>query len=835
MGALRALGVVLALLLAAPAVPALGAEPAGERSAPVAGPGGKAQALRATIRRTRYGVPHITAHSFRALGFGYAYAFAEDNICTIADSYVTVSAQRSRYFGPGESWTFSGNGTDNKNLSSDFFYERVNRSGIIEDLISRPPPEGPARALKQLVRGYVAGYNRYLSDTGVAAIPDARCRGAEWVRPITEIDVYRRFHQLGSLASSGVAIEGIADAAPVLAPARVAEAEGAQRRALAAIESGEAEQFFPLDSGSNAYGLGAEATANGRGMVLGNPHFPWDGAERLYQAHLKIPGKLDASGASLYGVPAVLIGHTRGLAWSHTVASAWRFTPFELTLVPGDPHAYVVDGQVKRMEPVELTVQAKTADGGLEPRTRTLYETEYGPMLTSLLGLPLFPWTPTRAYALGDVNFENFRYLNHFLATNRAQTVRQYDRIQQRIQGIPWVNSIAADRRGEAYYSMDGAIPNVPDSKATACASPLGAAVFPLTGIPILDGSRAGCAWDTDPDAVVDGVFGPAAIPRLFRRDYVHNGNDSHWVSNPEQPLTGYDRVIGEEGSQRSLRTRLGLVMAIERIAGTDGLAGKGFTLRKLAEVALGNRQYAGELWRDELVVHCESHPTLIGASGPVDVSGACPVLADWDVRDDLDSPGAILFRRFVSNLLANFPFTPNGVSSGQYNGDATIYDVPFDPADPVNTPRGLNTDNPLVGAAFADAVTDLEGAGIPLDGTLRQFQAEQRGGTTIPIHGGPGTLGLFNAINVPWDPESGYPDVPHGTSFIAAISFRGSGCPVKALTFVTYGQSENQASPHAADYTKAFSRKRWNAVPFCEREIRADPALEIERVSSRR
>ena len=69
-------------------------------------------------------------------------------------------------------------------------------------------------------------------------------------------------------------------------------------------------------------------------------------------------------------MPAVLIGHTRGLAWSHTVASAWRFTPFELTLVPGDPHSYLVDGQVKQMKAVELTVQAKTADGGLEDRER---------------------------------------------------------------------------------------------------------------------------------------------------------------------------------------------------------------------------------------------------------------------------------------------------------------------------------------------------------------------------------------------------------------------------------------------------------------------------------
>jgi acyl-homoserine-lactone acylase len=361
----------------------------------------------------------------------------------------------------------------------------------------------------------------------------------------------------------------------------------------------------------------------------------------------------------------------------------------------------------------------------------------------------------------------------------------------------------------------------------------LGAAVFPLTGIPILDGSRSQCNWDTDPDAVVEGIFGPSELPRLFRRDYVHNGNDSHWLSNPAEPLTGYQRVIGDEGSQRSLRTRLGLVMAMQRIAGADGLRGKGFTLRKLANVALNNRQYAGELWRDELVDFCEANPSLTGAGGPVDVSGACPVLAAWDLRDNLDSPGAILFRRFASNLLANFPFTPNGVSSGQNNGDAAIYDVPFDPADPVNTPRGLNTENSLVGAALADAVADLAGAQIPLDGTLREFQSEVRGGKAIPIHGGPGSLGLFNAINVPWDAQAGYPNVPHGTSFIAAMSFKKRGCPVKALSFVTYGQSENQGSPHAKDYTKAFSRKRWNRVPFCAAEVRRK-ALEVERVSAR-
>ncbi len=66
-----------------------------------------------------------------------------------------------------------------------------------------------------------------------------------------------------------------------------------------------------------------------------------------------------------------------------------------------------------------------------------------------------------------------------------------------------------------------------------------------------------------------------------------------------------------------------------------------------------------------------------------------------------------------------------------------------------MNTPSGLN---PTKGSqALADAVSDLNDAGIPLDAPLQGWQYEKRGDERIPIHGGPGTLGVFNAINVGW------------------------------------------------------------------------------------
>ena len=751
-----------------------------------------AHALDVTIRRTEHGIPHIYARDFESLGYGYAYAFAQDNLCQIADSYVTVDAQRSRYFGPDNSWRFEGNGTVVNNLNSDFFYQRVNDTKVVEKLLAQPPPAGPKPDIKQGVKGYVAGYNAYLRDTGVDKLPDPTCRGKPWVRPITEMDVYRYFYQLASLASQGVAVDGIAAAAPLTGgPAATSAAQLAPA-------------FARLDGlGSNAYGLGKDATDNGRGMVLGNPHFPWQGSQRFYQSQVTIPGKVDAAGASLFGVPLINIGTTRSMAWSHTVSTARRFTPFEEKLVPGSPTSYIYDGKIEQMKADRVTVKLPGGD-----RTRTLYSTRHGPIFTSLLGLPAFPWTATSAFAMGDANASNFRYLNHFLDVNRAQSVRELDAIERRYEGIPWVNTIAADSQGEAYYADIGAVPNVSNAKASACNTALGTQTLSLLGVPILDGSRSACEWDNDPDAVAPGIFGPSHLPSLFRTDYVTNSNDSYWLSNPKRPLEGFARIIGDERTARSLRTRLGLKM----------VEGRRFSLKALTDTVFNDRHYGGELLARELAAYCRANPTLQGSNGPVDVSAACPVLERWGMTDTLDDPGAVLFRRWGTRALA---------SVGGVVSNPAVFRTPFDPADPVNTPRGLNTDNPQVGQALADAVKDLRDGGIPLDGKLRDYQTEARGAEKIPIHGGPGGQGVFNAISATWNGR-GYPDIVHGSSYVQAVQLT-AGCP-NARTILTYSQSVNPRSPYFADQTRMYSRREWNPMRFCAKEILADPALQVTR-----
>jgi acyl-homoserine-lactone acylase len=213
---------------------------------------------------------------------------------------------------------------------------------------------------------------------------------------------------------------------------------------------------------------------------------------------------------------------------------------------------------------------------------------------------------------------------DHFFDVNHAQSTQELDAIERRYQGIPWVNTIAADSAGRAYYADIGTVPHVTDEHVQRCnTTALGTATFAALGLPVLDGSRAACAWGSDADAAVPGILGVGRMPFLFRDDYVTNSNDSYWLSNPAQPLEGFDRIIGDERTERTLRTRSGLRIVADRLA-----RGR-FTLRALQDAVFDNRQYAGELMRDDLVAFCRTRP---------DLAEACDVLAAWDLRDDLDS-----------------------------------------------------------------------------------------------------------------------------------------------------------------------------------------------------
>jgi acyl-homoserine-lactone acylase len=745
--------------------------------------------------RTSHGVVHVTAADFRGIGLGLAYAYAQDNLCMLADSLLTVRGERSRYFGAAAYATAPVNGeygaasfyVSLNNLDSDFFFKAYLD---IEQL--RAGYAAGSAEVRDLLEGYAAGYNRHLTEA--AGRYPAACANAAWVRPITADDVMLMIAEKALHGSGEVFAQEIVNAArDAAAGARLARRPW--RQPDARFVAARLSQAGAGRLGSNGLAIGKALSASGRGILLGNPHYPWTSTDRFYQAHLTIPGRYDAMGAILGGLPVVVIGFNKDVAWTHTVTQAAHFNTFKLTLDARDPTGttYLADGVPVAMRSRTVSVAVRGADGVITSKSKTFWSSAHGFVLVKPdAGIE---WTRTAAYVLADPNRSNTRLMEQWLAIGSAGDVGGLKAALDRIAGLPWVNTIAADRHGAVLYADASVVPKLGAEKfASDCLLDADLLTF--------DGARGSCGPGIDPGAP-PGINAPANGPWLLRDDYVGNSNDSYWLSNPHALLSGpaphgYSPLYGRTGVAQMLRTRIGFLQMEERIAQR-----RPFVLADVQALMFANRVYAAELVLPEFLPMCFG----IGESS---LLPACQALAAWDRKADIDSRGALLFREFWNTASAA----------------PALWAVPFDPADPVRTPRGLATG--AVGAmleALRGAARKLHGLGIPLDGRLGDYQDDTRASVRVALHGAIGDIdGAYNSIHMRSTLDArGYHDIAWGTSYLQTVTFDDAG-PVAAGMLV-YGQSVDPASPYYRDQVPLYAAKTWPAMPFTPAQIRSDPA----------
>ncbi|WP_017666362.1 penicillin acylase family protein [Porphyrobacter sp. AAP82] len=744
----------------------------------VTAPAGEALAkyrYSATITRTTYGIPHIEASDWRGVGYGVAYAYAEDNLCMLAEEFATVAGERSRFWGPEAKAVLGFEEVDN--LSSDVFFRAViDLPALRKGAETTLSPRG-----RELMAGYVAGYNRFLRDAGPDGIP-AECRGKGWVRPITTDDMLRLNEKQMLLASSLNLAPAIANAAPA--------GSAAPKVAINLPDPKE------LGIGSNGWAFGGEVTADGRGLLVGNPHFPWKGPSRFWQMHVKGPGGYEVMGVGLAGTPMPTLGFNKDIAWTHTVTEARHFTLYQLALDPADPTRYMVDGTSEAMTPQTVTVPMPEGTPAL---SRTLYSTRWGPVF--VVPSRGITWSAQTAFALKDANRGNQRGIETWLRIGEAKNVGEVEAAVSETLGIPWVNTIAADRYGDALHADVTAVPNVTAEKAKTCATPI-AGLFAELAI-LLDGSKAACDWDVAAGTPVPGLMPASDQAATTVRSWLTNSNDSYWVSNPAFPHRQLSPILGKYATARSLRTRSNFTETAALIAG-----GKIDHARAEAH-AFANKSLAADMAWEDIGMLCTQEAPIAAAA-----MRGCKALAGWDQRFETQSRGAALFRAFWPKA-ARLP---------------GLWAVPFDPADPVNTPRTLATDGAKgekLLAALGEAVEELEKAGIPLDAPWGDVQRVMAGKDAIAIHGGPGGLGILNmqeSVPVP-----GGLTPRHGTSYIQIVGFDDKGPVADAIH--SYAQSTNPASPHAHDQTRAYSAKKWHRLPFSSRAIAAETIAAPKRI----
>lgn len=762
----------------------------------------------ADIRWTTHGVAHIRASDWGSLGYGQGWACARDHLPTLADQLVKVRSERARWYGAGP---------DGRHLHSDLGYRML---GVQE----RAPMLRDAQpaTIREFVAGYASGTNAWIAEAaGTDALP-AWCRDAPWLAPFDELDLWTYLVDVVLMASGRNLAEIIGSA----------EAPGPDGPAPAAPVSA-------LGGGagaSNGWAFGSEATASGHGLVVANPHFPWGGEARFWECHLTLPGEVDAYGVCLIGAPGIQIGFNRDVAWTHTFSRGNRFTLDRLDLVPGSPTSYRYGDEERAMEPTELTVEVRDDDGTVAPVTRTRWRTHHGPMVN----LPLLGWGLDTAFTYRDANLENVRYFEQFFGMACATSMDELQRVHAEVQGIPWVNTIAADRTGRAWIIDSSPTPALtPSAEARfldRLQTDLVAALLHENRVAMLDGSDPDDDWQHLDGARSPGLLPYERLPQLERRDYVLNANDSHWLNHATAKVEGHSPLHGLERTPRTLRTRQNL-RTVAALAATGEV-----TSERALEALLSNASLSGELLAGAVAERAAAAGSVEVDGRTLDLGPAAEVLAAWDRTCSLDARGAALWRELMGS------FDPKAALDA-----GPLFAEPFDVDRPVDTPAGL-APAPDVGpdpvlVALGRALLVLEAAGVPIDAPLGEVQWAQRGTERVPVHGGCELDGVCNVLS-PWgalasaslepgaEPlgavapdraattgiaDGGY-RVTYGASFVMAVELTDEG--PKGVGLLAYGQSGDDRSPHHLDGTRAYSAREVRPLLFDDAAIAADPNL---------
>ena len=435
----------------------------------------------AEVRRTSFGIAHIKANDYGSVGYGVGYAFAQDNFCTMADEFLTVRGERAKYLGGTGSTPYGVN-----NVFSDLFFTYFNGdAAVLAAGLAKMKPE-----VQAAFKGWAAGFNRYLRDTGVANLP-APCKGAPFISPVDEIDMMRLVRRYALQASSGNFIAAMMNTFPPAAGAAAKDWDGTYDEQYWREYQKRREQL-----GSNALALGSDATDNGQRHAPGQPALPVGRDAALLPVPRDRARADGRHGRLALGLPVHQHRLQQGRRLEPHGGQGEPLHALPAEARPSNPRKYIVDGQSKDMTSKTVTVQVRQADGSLAPVSRTIYSTQCGPAAEPFGAARL-----GHRQCLRDQGREP-RELAHGRPVVRHEPGDERARDREGPRDEPR-HPVGEHHRGRpggsAFYADISTAPNVDRFHQSTCTPDVTmAGVFAQLGVPVLDGSRSACDWVKD-------------------------------------------------------------------------------------------------------------------------------------------------------------------------------------------------------------------------------------------------------------------------------------------------------------------------------------------------
>lgn len=205
--------------------------------------------------------------------------------------------------------------------------------------------------------------------------------------------------------------------------------------------------------GSNAWVIAGQRTTTGHPILCNDMHLPIGSPSLWYVLHLNCPGEdeindLRVSGASLPGVPYVLVGHNPYIAWGATLSFVDIEDLFVERFAGESADQYEFQGQWRQAHIVEEIIEVRNG----KSHSERVIITHHGPLISNVLPVN------GQALALASLSLQSNRSFDGFAMLNEA---RGWDDFVSAVQNIhsPSLNLVYADVEGNIGYYVTGRAP----------------------------------------------------------------------------------------------------------------------------------------------------------------------------------------------------------------------------------------------------------------------------------------------------------------------------------------------------------------------------------------
>jgi penicillin amidase len=533
----------------------------------------------------------------------------------------------------------------------------------------------------------------------------------------------------------------------------------AERPALSTGDPGFAlgpDREFERAVGSNNWAVAPTRSASGATLLAGDPHLQLTLPAIWYEAHLNVPDMLDVYGATLLGVPAIVVGFNRDVAWSFTNNSADVIDYYRETVdIPEAPGATQLDGG---WVAVERTVETYRDRLGNVIARDTILTSHRGPLFRDDRG-----WLSMRWLAL-----ESSGTVRAVGGLNTATTVDDWLRASEAYD-VPSQNGLVADRTGRIAVRSLGQVPRRPSPYRF-----------------IWDGTTSSSDWTgTYPTDRLPFAIAPA-------QGFLASAN--------QQPVDpGVDSTYWGRRWPTPWRA-----MRINEV------------LRQDSTVSVEDMRRLQTDPSSPRARHFASYLVVAARLAPDSVAGAAgEMLAAWDGRYTAEAEAPILFEMVMTEIRrrlwdelrddGTLIYTPPEATT------AWLMTQPQNPWwDDRATPNAETRDDILQAALAAGWGRTVEAHGPPGDewqwSRVRRFSIDHLlrlpgfGVTGVFNNGGPSTLSPMGLRG------------SHGASWRMVVEL---GDTVRAWTTYPGGQSGNPASARYTDRLEDWSSGRLEPVHF--------------------